>query len=82
MNHAGNKFKLKMDMDDFQTATLSSINQLQKYATNWLLKLRVLRRGSIIDFNNNKGPGQIWKVILADNEVRRSINTILLLQSY
>ncbi|CAK9184203.1 unnamed protein product [Ilex paraguariensis] len=60
-----------MSIDEVLTTAVSTINQLTKYENKWNLKVKVLRRGSITTYSNNKGTREIWKVILVDEEGTR-----------
>ncbi|KAK1286283.1 hypothetical protein QJS10_CPB20g00749 [Acorus calamus] len=44
------------------------INSLKKFDKLWNIKVRVMRRGLIEKYNNDKGSGERWKVIVIDAE--------------
>ncbi|CAK9142954.1 unnamed protein product [Ilex paraguariensis] len=67
----GKKFEVKVSDDEVPTTQFSTIDHLRKYDTNWLLMVKVLRRGTIVTFNNNMCSGELWKVILIDDEGAR-----------
>ncbi|XP_059629827.1 uncharacterized protein LOC132272750 [Cornus florida] len=48
--------------------TFNTINSLDVLQRNWTIKVIVLRRGNVENYHNDKGSGQILKVILMDEE--------------
>ncbi|CAK9142955.1 unnamed protein product [Ilex paraguariensis] len=71
ITQVGKKFEVKVSDDEVPTTQFSTIDHLRKYDTNWLLMVKVLRRGTIVTFNNNMCSGELWKVILIDDEGAR-----------
>ncbi|KAK1308721.1 hypothetical protein QJS10_CPA09g00787 [Acorus calamus] len=47
------------------------INSLKKFDKLWNIKVRVMRRGLIEKYNNDKGSGERWKVIVIDAEAQK-----------
>ena len=45
------------------------ISKLKKYATEWVIKVLVIRRGLIKEYKNENGEGIRWQLIFVDEEV-------------
>ncbi|KAH7835477.1 hypothetical protein Vadar_026477 [Vaccinium darrowii] len=48
-----------------------TINQLRPYDRNWTIKITILRRGIVEPYSNSKGSGNMWKLILMDEQGTR-----------
>jgi len=45
------------------------ISKLKKYATEWVIKVLVIRRSLTKEYKNANGEGIRWQLILVDEEV-------------
>lgn len=45
------------------------ISKLQKFATEWVIKVILIRRGLIKEYKNSNGEGVRWLLIFVDEEV-------------
>lgn len=45
------------------------ISKLKKYATEWVIKVLVIRRSLTKEYKNTNGEGIRWQLILVDEEV-------------
>ncbi|KAK9274843.1 hypothetical protein L1049_022097 [Liquidambar formosana] len=63
-----NKLKAKMSTDEDQGQQCSMISQLEQSQNKSIIKVRVLRRRSIVTYATRKGDGENWKIILIDDD--------------